>query len=223
MRWPIFKAGALFPAHAIAVDLGTANTLIYVKDEGIVLNEPSVVAIDRETKRVKGVGLEAKRMLGRTPDGVIAVTTTRSCGRNDSPRTTSGCMPTTRSFGAVPACTAGTRSAAAPIAASMTIEPLVMASTLDPSCEERVKRGSAARAVLVALELARPDPKPRLRDRVGAVGGVLARRLVGLGLLELLVLVRRRAEPAENGVLDRHVASVSRLAALCERCSNQTT
>ena len=73
MRWPLLSAGKLFPANAIAVDLGTANTLIYVKGEGIVLNEPSVVAIDRETKRVKGVGLEAKRMLGRTPDGIIAV------------------------------------------------------------------------------------------------------------------------------------------------------
>ena len=73
MRWPFFKAGSLFPANAIAVDLGTANTLIYVKGEGIVLNEPSVVAIDRETKKIKGVGLEAKRMLGRTPEGIIAV------------------------------------------------------------------------------------------------------------------------------------------------------
>ena len=73
MRWPFFKAGSLFPANAIGVDLGTANTLIYVKGEGIVLNEPSVVAIDRETKQIKGVGLEAKRMLGRTPEGVIAV------------------------------------------------------------------------------------------------------------------------------------------------------
>src|SRR3970282_1006093 len=73
MRWPFLKAGGLFPANAIAVDLGTANTLIYVKGEGIVLNEPSVVAIDRETKRVKGIGLEAKRMLGRTPDGIVAV------------------------------------------------------------------------------------------------------------------------------------------------------
>ncbi len=73
MRWPFFSRGALFPANAIAVDLGTANTLVYVKGEGIVLNEPSVVALDRETKRIKGVGLEAKRMLGRTPDGVIAV------------------------------------------------------------------------------------------------------------------------------------------------------
>ena len=57
----------------LAIDLGTANTLIYVKGEGIVLNEPSVVAINRETKKIMGVGLEAKRMLGRTPDGVIAV------------------------------------------------------------------------------------------------------------------------------------------------------
>src|ERR687893_2764009 len=75
MRWPKFlpKAGSLFPANAIGVDLGTANTLIYVKGEGIVLNEPSVVAIDRESKKIKGVGLEAKRMLGRTPEGVIAV------------------------------------------------------------------------------------------------------------------------------------------------------
>ena len=73
MRWPFTKTGSLFPANAIGVDLGTANTLIYVKGEGIVLNEPSVVAIDRETKKIKGVGLEAKRMLGRTPDGIIAV------------------------------------------------------------------------------------------------------------------------------------------------------
>ena len=62
MRWP-FKTTSLFPANAIAVDLGTANTLIYVKGEGIVLNEPSVVALDRETKKIKGVGLEAKHRL----------------------------------------------------------------------------------------------------------------------------------------------------------------
>src|SRR5678810_783421 len=73
MRWPFLKAGSLFPANAIGVDLGAARTLIYVKGEGIVLNEPSVVAIDRETKKIKGIGLEAKRMLGRTPDGIVAV------------------------------------------------------------------------------------------------------------------------------------------------------
>ena len=65
--------GAWSPANEIAVDLGTANTLVYVRGEGIVLNEPSVVAIEKATGKVKGIGLEAKRMLGRTPDGVLAV------------------------------------------------------------------------------------------------------------------------------------------------------
>lgn len=73
MFWPFSKSNSFFPANAIAVDLGTANTLIHVKGEGIVLNEPSVVALDRETKKIRGVGLEAKRMLGRTPDGIMAV------------------------------------------------------------------------------------------------------------------------------------------------------
>ena len=63
----------LSPANEIAVDLGTANTLVYVKGEGIVLNEPSVVAIEKATGKIKGIGLEAKRMLGRTPDGILAV------------------------------------------------------------------------------------------------------------------------------------------------------
>jgi len=73
MRWPSFNPAGLLTANSIAVDLGTANTLVFVKGEGIVLNEPSVVAIDRETKKIKGVGLEAKRMVGRTPEGVLAV------------------------------------------------------------------------------------------------------------------------------------------------------
>ena len=55
------------------MDLGTANTLVYVSGEGVVLNEPSVVALERGTKRIVGVGLEAKRMLGRTPDSIEAV------------------------------------------------------------------------------------------------------------------------------------------------------
>ncbi len=71
--WPRFQLGNLFPANEIAVDLGTSNTLIYVKGEGIVLNEPSVVAVEKTTGAVKGIGLEAKRMLGRTPDGILAV------------------------------------------------------------------------------------------------------------------------------------------------------
>jgi rod shape-determining protein MreB and related proteins len=57
----------------IAIDLGTANTLIQVRGEGIVLNEPSVVALDRGTGRVRAIGLEAKRMLGRTPDNTLAI------------------------------------------------------------------------------------------------------------------------------------------------------
>ena len=57
----------------IAIDLGTANTLIEVKGQGLVVNEPSVVAVDRESRTVRAIGLEAKRMLGRTPEGIIAV------------------------------------------------------------------------------------------------------------------------------------------------------
>ncbi len=73
MRWQFPKFGSLLPASEIAVDLGTSNTLIYVRGEGIVLNEPSVVAVEKASGKVKGIGLEAKRMLGRTPDGIIAV------------------------------------------------------------------------------------------------------------------------------------------------------
>src|SRR3972149_3524264 len=73
MKFPKFNLESVFPANEIAVDLGTANSLIYVKGEGIVRNEPSVVAIERSTGRIKGIGLEAKRMLGRTPDGIVAV------------------------------------------------------------------------------------------------------------------------------------------------------
>jgi rod shape-determining protein MreB len=73
MRWPSMKFGSLLPASEIAVDLGTSNTLVYVRGEGIVLNEPSVVAVEKGSGKVKGIGLEAKRMLGRTPDGIIAV------------------------------------------------------------------------------------------------------------------------------------------------------
>ncbi|HEY8552318.1 MAG TPA: rod shape-determining protein [Thermaerobacter sp.] len=56
----------------LGVDLGTVNTLVYVEGRGIVLNEPSVVAIDRETGRVVAVGAEAHRMLGRTPGHIVA-------------------------------------------------------------------------------------------------------------------------------------------------------
>ena len=62
-----------FLSSEIAVDLGTANTLIYVKGRGIVLNEPSVVALDAGTREILAVGLDAKKMLGRTPGGIVAV------------------------------------------------------------------------------------------------------------------------------------------------------
>jgi rod shape-determining protein MreB len=61
------------PASEIAVDLGTANTLVLVKGEGVVLNEPSVAAVDQASGEIRGIGLEAKRMLGRTPEGIVAV------------------------------------------------------------------------------------------------------------------------------------------------------
>lgn len=57
----------------LAVDLGTANTLVFVKDKGIVCNEPSVVAIQRDTGKVIAVGVEAQRMLGKTPANIIAM------------------------------------------------------------------------------------------------------------------------------------------------------
>ncbi len=57
----------------MAVDLGTANTLVYVKGEGIVLNEPSVVAVNTITNAIIAVGEEAKRMVGRTPAHIVAI------------------------------------------------------------------------------------------------------------------------------------------------------
>ncbi len=57
----------------IGIDLGTASVLVYVKGEGVVLKEPSVVAYDRETNEVKAIGEEARLMLGRTPGNIIAV------------------------------------------------------------------------------------------------------------------------------------------------------
>ena len=71
VQW--LEAGRLIPVNDIAVDLGTANTLVYVKGEGIVLNEPSVVAIEKGTGRIMAIGLEAKRMLGRTPGAIKAI------------------------------------------------------------------------------------------------------------------------------------------------------
>ena len=71
-RGQLVKRKSWRPASELAVDLGTANTLVFVKGEGVVLNEPSVAAVD-QAGNILGIGLEAKRMLGRTPDGIIAV------------------------------------------------------------------------------------------------------------------------------------------------------
>jgi rod shape-determining protein MreB len=57
----------------MAVDLGTANTLVYVRGRGVVLNEPSVVAINQTTSNILAVGAEAKRMIGRTPGNIVAI------------------------------------------------------------------------------------------------------------------------------------------------------
>ncbi len=61
-----------FFSKKLGIDLGTANTLVYVPGKGIVLNEPSVVAVSESDNRILAVGLEAKTMIGRTPDNIIA-------------------------------------------------------------------------------------------------------------------------------------------------------
>ncbi len=60
-------------SNDLAIDLGTANTLVYVKGKGIVINEPSVVAIEKKSGQVLAVGSDAKKMLGRTPGNIVAI------------------------------------------------------------------------------------------------------------------------------------------------------
>jgi rod shape-determining protein MreB len=69
----MFKAFSNWLSNDVAIDLGTANTLVYVKGHGIVQNEPSVVAVDNQTRKVVAVGSDAKSMLGKTPDNITAV------------------------------------------------------------------------------------------------------------------------------------------------------
>src|SRR5215475_1463442 len=57
----------------LAIDLGTANTLVFARSKGIVVNEPSIVALRKDSGAVEAVGAEAKEMLGRTPDQITAV------------------------------------------------------------------------------------------------------------------------------------------------------
>ena len=61
-----------FFSKKLGIDLGTANTLVFVPGKGVVLNEPSVVAVSREDNKILAVGAEAKEMIGRTPDSIIA-------------------------------------------------------------------------------------------------------------------------------------------------------
>ena len=64
--WGIFSTD-------LAIDLGTANTLVFAKGRGVVVSEPSIVAINRNTDHVEAVGREAKEMLGRTPGNIVAI------------------------------------------------------------------------------------------------------------------------------------------------------
>ena len=69
----MFKKMSGMLSNDVAIDLGTANTVVHVKGLGIVLNEPSVVAVDNQTRKVVAVGNDAKAMLGKTPDHITAV------------------------------------------------------------------------------------------------------------------------------------------------------
>ncbi|MBI4079500.1 MAG: rod shape-determining protein, partial [Candidatus Levybacteria bacterium] len=60
-------------SHDIGIDLGTANTLVWVRGKGIVIREPSVVAMHKKTKKVIAIGSEAKSMLGKTPASILTI------------------------------------------------------------------------------------------------------------------------------------------------------
>src|SRR3989344_5686030 len=68
----IFRKILSFLGQDIAIDLGTANSLVYVRGRGIVIQEPSVVAINQKTGQVLAIGSEAKKMVGRTPAHIVA-------------------------------------------------------------------------------------------------------------------------------------------------------
>jgi rod shape-determining protein MreB len=72
MTWSPRSLLSLF-SNDLAIDLGTANTIVFAKGKGIVVNEPSIVAINQKTGKVEAVGKEAKEMLGRTPGNIIAI------------------------------------------------------------------------------------------------------------------------------------------------------
>jgi rod shape-determining protein MreB and related proteins len=72
MKWNLRSVFGLF-SNDLAIDLGTANTLVYVRGKGIVVREPSIIAVNQRTGKVVAVGKEAKEMLGRTPGNIIAI------------------------------------------------------------------------------------------------------------------------------------------------------
>src|SRR5574341_570995 len=72
MHWSPRSILSLF-SNDLAIDLGTANTLVYVQGKGIVVCEPSIIAVNHKTGKVEAVGKEAKEMLGRTPGNIIAI------------------------------------------------------------------------------------------------------------------------------------------------------
>jgi len=69
----MFKKFKKFFSNDIGIDLGTSNTLVYLKGQGIVINEPSVVAVNQKTNQILAVGFKAKEMLGRTPGHIKAI------------------------------------------------------------------------------------------------------------------------------------------------------
>src|SRR3978361_1138023 len=69
--WPAQKLFGLF-SNDLAIDLGTANTVIYVRNQGVVLDQPTVVAVKRGTNEVLAAGYKAKEMLGKTPESIVA-------------------------------------------------------------------------------------------------------------------------------------------------------
>ena len=60
-------------SNDLAIDLGTANTLVFASGKGVVVNEPSIIAVNTVTKEVEAVGKEAKEMVGRTPGNIVAI------------------------------------------------------------------------------------------------------------------------------------------------------
>ena len=72
-RWHNLRSLFSIFSSDLAIDLGTANTLVYARGKGIVVNEPSIVALNKNTNEVEAVGKEAKEMLGRTPGNIVAI------------------------------------------------------------------------------------------------------------------------------------------------------